>query len=229
MKSLPTCLFCLAFYFVALIVLAIHFLPADAFAVFGVIPEAGDLRITILLGAPCMLIGVTLHLICYRWSPERFDVASFRFVSIGMVLLLAGMFALSWVLSRTTNLDPAMLSGLLERSLRYFLVGAVLIAGVFILSIYLWLKRYPANRIARRISRGDYVGALEIGESMREEQRDFTTKVNLALAYAYSGQVVRSRQLLEVLESTDEVPKHYTEETFKQAIVLVRTVIDTNP
>ncbi len=181
MKSLPTCLFCLTFYFVALIVLAIHFLPADAFAIFGVIPEAGDLRITIFLGTPCLLIGATLHVICYRWSPERFDVASFRFVSIGMVLLLAGMFALSWVLSRTTNLDPAMLSGLLERSLRYFLVGAVLIAGIFILSIYLWLKRYPANRIARRISRGDYVGTLEIGESMREEQRDFTTKVNLAL------------------------------------------------
>jgi hypothetical protein len=68
------------------------------------------------------------------------------------------------------------------------------------------------------LDEGDYSGAIRLGESISSPKREFITNINLAHAYALSGQKEKAEELFQSLKQIEEVPKYFTRETMKQAL-----------
>ncbi|MEO6811992.1 MAG: hypothetical protein ABI353_23020 [Isosphaeraceae bacterium] len=228
-KDLPTCLFCLPFYWMAALGLCFEFLPRDAFAIFGANPPSGHLRFTLTFAAALLVIAVALHVVCYWLSPARFNVAAFRSVGLGVVVVLACMFGLSIALTRGTGLPPAVLKQRFETVLVWAGVAASGTFVVLIAALLVLIRLKTGNRMARRIAVGDYAAAIRLGEARPPAQRDFITMVNLVTAYTIAGDRDKAKSLLATLEQVDTIPKYYTAETFKQTIERLAEAIDQGP
>jgi pentatricopeptide repeat protein len=221
----------LPFYFIAGLALAMEILPADAWAIFGRAPMPGRTwPISLAIGGVMLTIGVILHRVFYRLDPERFDVAAFRWCLTAMAILSAVFFTSSVILSRTTGLPPHVQSRMVDRAVFGFGTIAVGFLGLLVILLFGWLflavKLQPANRMARRIAVGDYVGAIRIGEARPLAERDFTTCANLVSAYALAGQTEKARELLDTLERTEGIPKPFTEETWNQTLARLREQLE---
>jgi hypothetical protein len=229
-RRIPTSLFCVTCYFMAALALCFEVLPPDAWAIVGGRVQGDTLLISLAVGGTFLALGVALHIIFYRLSPARFDVDAFRFGGIGMIVMLACMFGLSIALARGTGLPAAVLKERVDAAMVWIgaVVGGLVFALLaFILAyIFIFARRHRGNRIARRLAAGDIDGAIRIGEERPPEENDFTTNVNLALAYAASGAKDKARQLVARLERTDGIPKYYTEETFKQTLDQLKELIE---
>jgi hypothetical protein len=232
MKSFPTCIFCVVCYMMAAMWICIELLPPEAFAIFGGKVAGDTLGISLAVAGVFLALGVILHVVFYRWSPQRFDVRAFWTTSIGMIAVLAGLFGLSIVLARCTGLPPAVLNRRFEAVMAVIgwvgltFVGAVVIlCAVFFACLFVWLRLHRANRMARRLAAGDFAGAIRIGEARPQQNRDFTANVNLVMAYALSGQREKAQKLMALMEQTDEVPKYYTQETLDQTLDHLRKVV----
>jgi hypothetical protein len=236
MRSFPTCIFCVVCYFMAAMGICIELLPPEAFAIFGGKVAGDTLGISLAFVGVFLALGVILHVVCYRWNPRRFDVRAFWTAGVGMIAVLASLFGLSIVLARTTSLPPAVLRRRFETVMAWIglaIVGVVVVLvilfAVLLACMFVWLRLHPANRMARKLAAGDFAGAIRIGEARPEENRDFTTNVNLVAAYSLSGQKEKAQTLLRVVERTEEVPEHYTQETFDQTLDHLRNVVDQGP
>jgi hypothetical protein len=178
-------------------------------------------------------LGVILHAFFYWLDPEKFDARAFRTAGIGMLILLAGLCGLSVVLSRATNLPSEVLSSRFNAVLSS--IGAWLLSLVVSLLtlsfglLYIRVRFHPANRIARRLQAGDLAGAIRLGEARLPRNRDFATNLNLASAYALSGQTEKALELLPALEQQCGVPPCSTAESHKQALNGLRQLIDRGP
>ena len=229
-SGIPTSVFCPVCYFMAALAVAFELLPADAFAIFGGKPEGETLPISLAFAGIFFPIGVMMHIVLYRRDPEKFDVAMFRSVGLAMATVLACLFGLSIILSRATGLAPEALTQRFDTAVSWIGVAFVVVVPIFIAvllaSLYISLRLYPGNRILRRIAIGDFAGAIRIGESYPPEKRDFTTNLNLAVAYALSKDAVKAKRLLAELEKTAAVPVHYTQESFEQALSGLRDAIE---
>ena len=233
MKRTPWCIFPLICYFMATMALCFEFLPREALAIFGETPDGDTSFITFPCVGVFLLLGVILHLVLYRLNPERFDVRAFRHAGIGMLCVLAAFFVLSSVLDRFTGLPAAVLRHRVATVMAWggliIVGGTVLVLALLFVGLIVSLRFHPANRMARRLAVEDFAGAVRIGEAHMRKGRDFTTCVNLVHAYALSGQTGKARELLAVLERTEGVPEHYTEETFSQTLDSLRKSIDLDP
>jgi hypothetical protein len=227
--GVPTSVFCLVCYFMAALALSLEVLPAEAFAIFGGRPAGETLPFSLAFAGIFLVIGGALHVVLYRQSPERFDVAAFRSAGFAMAAVLACLFGLSAALSRGTGLAPEVLTERFGAAMTW--LGIVVVAGIpillalFIGWLYVSLRLFPGNRIARRLAAGDLAGAIRIGESYPADKRDFTTNLNLTVAYAQAGEPEKAKRLLADLKQITTVPEHYTQESFEQALNGLRDVI----
>ncbi len=228
-RAFPTSVFCLVCYFMAALALSLEVLPADAFAIFGGRPAGETLPFSLAFAGVFLVIGGALHVALYRRSPERFDVAAFRSAGLAMAAVLACLFGLSAALSHGTGLAPEVLTDRFGAAMTW--LGIVVVAGIPILLalvvgwLYVALRLYPGNRIARRLAAGDVAGAIRIGESYPADKRDFTTNLNLTVAYAQAGETEKAKGLLADLEQITTVPEHYTRESLDDALRGLREVI----
>jgi hypothetical protein len=232
-KGIPTSIFCGTFYFMALVGICFAVLPRDALAIFGGFPQERAIPVALKISGFCLLLGIILHIIFYRLNPERFDSGALRFTLIGMVILLAGFFILSFGLSRGTRLPPQIIKQRFDRVMWW--IGVTVVGGlgsllaILFLALFVILKIHPGNRIARKLQASDAAGAIAIAESLPPARRDFTVKVNLTVAYVLSGQMDKARELLSELESTEGIPKHYTAESLKQTLDNLRQLFAKGP
>lgn len=229
-NGIPTSVFCLVCYFMAALAVSIELLPADAFAIFGGKPAGETLPFSLAFAGIFLVLGAALHIVLYRRDPQRFDVVMFRRVGLAMAAVLAGLFGLSVILSRGTGLAPETLTQRFNAVITWVGIAVVGTAAIllilFVAWLYISLRLYPGNRIARRLAAEDFAGAIRIGESCPLEKRDFTVNLNLAVAYALSKNTEKAMRLLVELEQTATVPEHYTAESFEQALNGLRDAID---
>jgi hypothetical protein len=216
----------------AAIGICIELLPPEAFAIFGGRVAGDTFGISLAFAGVFLALGVILHVVFYRWSPQRFDVRAFWTTSIGMIAVLAGLFGLSIVLARCTGLPPAVLNRRFETVMAVigwvgltFFGAVVILCVLFFACLFVWLRLHRANRMARRLAAGDFAGAIRIGEARPQQSRDFTVNVNLVMAYALSGQREKAQKLMALVGQTDEVPKYCTQETFDQTLDHLRKVV----
>jgi hypothetical protein len=174
-----------------------------------------------------------LHVVFYRLSPERFDTAAFRWVMIGMVLLLAMWFGLSIALSRGTGLPDAALTARVNRVMQRVGVAVMALALVTIpgllLLLYVLVRLRPSNRMAHRLAVNDAAGAIRIGEAQPPAKRDLAVRVNLVVAYMMAGRKEDARALLAEIESAGPDPSISSQEQYHVIIQHLRGIVDGQP
>ncbi len=234
-RTYPTSIFCLVFFFMAGMVLAIEFLPPDVLGFIGPVTkrEENTLHITLPLAGISVLIGIALHVFFYRRDPERFDVKALRTGALGMGSIMAAMFTISFILSRTSDTPPHVFFDQFDQSMRGFMVFAmsllVLIGILFFGFLFFTIKYGTGNRMARKMQAGDIAGAIRIGEARPRHKRNFLTTYNLAVAYLHAGDEAMARKLQAQIEQLKEAPKHFTQESFGQCKDALRMLIEGEP
>ena len=97
----------------------------------------------------------------------------------------------------------------------WWLVAAVAgLFGALFVAILAWVgvaqfraRRLPVNRMAIRMRRGDFTGAIAIGEAIPPTQRDAGVWFNLAQSYRRTGREAEAREVLRELGTRTDLPE----------------------
>lgn len=244
-KGLPTCIFCLPFYALAILFLSFEFLPLEALAILGgkiVVEDAVENARTIIL--ICVLvflsIGGTLNALFYRLNPERFNMRAFKLMGGIPLAIYSLLIGLSLFLTLGIGISPEVIVqhvhnidvwiSKFEGHVMGVLLGLLGLCLAYYGYIFLSFKWQPGNRMVQKVTAGDLGGAIRIGEAVPQAKRDFLTNVNLALLYAQSGRIEEAKVILTLLEQSTVVPRHFTAESARQAINNVKqTIVKHDP
>jgi hypothetical protein len=97
----------------------------------------------------------------------------------------------------------------------WWVVAAVAgVCGSLLVAVLAWVgvtqfraRRLPVNRMASRMRREDFAGAIAIGEAVSPEQRDAGVWFNLAQSYRRTGREAEAREVLRELGARADLPE----------------------
>src|SRR5262245_54078108 len=87
MSGIPTCIFGLALHVAAGLLLALAYLPPDAFAIFTQVRAPMPPALALPVGGALFAFGLLLHFAFYRRDPVRFNSSALKRTMLLMICL----------------------------------------------------------------------------------------------------------------------------------------------
>lgn len=78
--------------------------------------------------------------------------------------------------------------------------------GLVLLVVFPFLFDFRSIRMAMKVKKGDYQGAIALAESIPEERRSVAVVINQIAAYYHGGEVDKAKDLFQVANRRKDYP-----------------------